>query len=165
MRSSFVLAIIAATSLSLSGCAASSKKFYAEPRSIKDTQLCRTFLEAAQKGEHQFATDVGREAGSRGLTLEQCQQKVAGENAVIVGTALVATAVGVGIACRDGCSGGSGSYRPAYAPVDYDCAGGGGDGPYYVQGPVGINPYDDPYNLDADNDGIACELGEGGFGT
>jgi hypothetical protein len=165
MRSSIVFVLIAAASAALTGCAATSKKFYADPQSIKDTQLCRTYLDAAQKGEYQFATDVGKEAGSRGLTLEQCQQKVAAENAVIVGTALVATAVGVGIACRDGCSGGGGGYQPAYAPTDYDCAGGGGNGPLYVQGPFRINPYNDPYKLDADNDGIACELGEGGFGT
>jgi hypothetical protein len=39
---------------------------------------------------------------------------------------------------------------------DYDCAGGSGNGPYYVSGPfrvVGI----DHYRLDADHDGIACE--------
>jgi len=39
---------------------------------------------------------------------------------------------------------------------DYDCAGGGGNGPYYVSGPFrGVGS--DPYRLDADHDGIACE--------
>lgn len=37
--------------------------------------------------------------------------------------------------------------------------------PYFVNGPFYINAYDDPYNLDADNDGIACEFGEDGWGT
>ena len=37
---------------------------------------------------------------------------------------------------------------------DYDCAG--GDGPYYVQGPISVVG-DDHYALDRDGDGVACE--------
>jgi len=39
---------------------------------------------------------------------------------------------------------------------DVDCAGGSGNGPQYVQGPVQIIG-GDPYDLDADNDGVGCE--------
>jgi hypothetical protein len=39
---------------------------------------------------------------------------------------------------------------------DYDCAGGEGDGPYYVRGPIQVVG-DDPYGLDSDGDGVACE--------
>ena len=39
---------------------------------------------------------------------------------------------------------------------DYDCAGGSGDGPKYVQGPVSVVG-DDHYGLDADGDGVGCE--------
>jgi hypothetical protein len=39
---------------------------------------------------------------------------------------------------------------------DYDCAGGSGNGPYYVRGPFRVVG-SDPYRLDADHDGIACE--------
>lgn len=39
---------------------------------------------------------------------------------------------------------------------DYDCAGGSGNGPYYVTGPFRVVGYDH-YRLDADHDGIACE--------
>lgn len=39
---------------------------------------------------------------------------------------------------------------------DVDCAGGSGNGPSYVQGPVQIIG-SDPYGLDADNDGVGCE--------
>jgi hypothetical protein len=39
---------------------------------------------------------------------------------------------------------------------DYDCAGGSGDGPYYVQGPITVVG-DDHYDLDRDGDGSACE--------
>lgn len=51
--------------------------------------------------------------------------------------------------------------HPNYEPcvpidVDVDCAGGRGDGPSYVTGPVRvIGP--DVYGLDADHDGIGCE--------
>jgi len=39
---------------------------------------------------------------------------------------------------------------------DYDCAGGSGNGPYYVRGPIRVvGP--DHYDLDRDRDGIACE--------
>jgi hypothetical protein len=39
---------------------------------------------------------------------------------------------------------------------DVDCAGGSGNGPSYVSGPVQvIGP--DVYDLDRDGDGIACD--------
>lgn len=38
---------------------------------------------------------------------------------------------------------------------DYDCAGGSGDGPHYT-GPVEVVG-SDPYGLDRDGDGYACE--------
>ena len=39
---------------------------------------------------------------------------------------------------------------------DYDCAGGSGNGPYYVSGPFRVVGTDH-YRLDSDHDGIACE--------
>jgi len=39
---------------------------------------------------------------------------------------------------------------------DYDCAGGRGNGPYYVRGPVRVVGRDH-YGLDADRDGVGCE--------
>lgn len=48
-------------------------------------------------------------------------------------------------------------YKPCLKPAsDYDCAGGSGDGPKYVQGPIKVTG-SDPYGLDSDNDGIGCE--------
>jgi PASTA domain-containing protein len=41
------------------------------------------------------------------------------------------------------------------SPADYDCAGGTGDGPYYVYGTVRVTG-DDPYDLDRDNNGWGC---------
>jgi hypothetical protein len=39
---------------------------------------------------------------------------------------------------------------------DYDCAGGSGNGPLYVEGPISVRP-PDPFGLDADDDGVGCE--------
>jgi endonuclease YncB( thermonuclease family) len=48
-------------------------------------------------------------------------------------------------------------YSPCIRPgPDVDCAGGSGNGPRYVNGPVYVRG-DDPYGLDADGDGVACE--------
>lgn len=41
---------------------------------------------------------------------------------------------------------------------DYDCAGGSGNGPNYVTGPVRVLP-PDPFGLDANHDGTGCEQG------
>ncbi len=47
-------------------------------------------------------------------------------------------------------------YSPCLAPSsDYDCAGGSGNGPSYT-GLVRVTG-SDPYDLDADGDGVACE--------
>jgi len=57
----------------------------------------------------------------------------------------------------------SGRCHPSYTGAcldpsasDYDCAGGRGDGPGFVQGPIRVVGAD-VYRLDADGDGIACE--------
>jgi hypothetical protein len=48
-------------------------------------------------------------------------------------------------------------YNPCLAPgADVDCAGGSGNGPRYVNGPVSVSG-SDPYDLDRDGDGVACE--------
>jgi micrococcal nuclease len=39
---------------------------------------------------------------------------------------------------------------------DYDCAGGSGNGPNYVEGPFRVVGYDE-FELDRDGDGLACE--------
>jgi hypothetical protein len=61
-------------------------------------------------------------------------------------------------------SGGSGDCTPGYSPclvshggADYDCYGGGGNGPYYTQpGVVYRVTGSDPYGLDADHNGYGC---------
>ena len=39
---------------------------------------------------------------------------------------------------------------------DYDCAGGSGNGPNYITGPIRVLP-PDPFGLDHDHDGWGCE--------
>lgn len=50
------------------------------------------------------------------------------------------------------------NYIGACVPIasDVDCAGGSGDGPEYVQGPVEVVG-DDVYDLNRDDDNIACD--------
>jgi resuscitation-promoting factor RpfB len=52
------------------------------------------------------------------------------------------------------------NYSGACVPIasDVDCAGGSGNGPAYVQGPVQVIGTD-IYGLDRDSDGIGCEDG------
>jgi hypothetical protein len=63
--------------------------------------------------------------------------------------------------------------HPAYTRVclnedaiDYDCAGGSGDGPQFVFSTVTmVNPLDDPFDLDRDNDGVGCDRLDVGSGA
>jgi hypothetical protein len=50
------------------------------------------------------------------------------------------------------------NYGGVCVPIaaDVDCAGGSGNGPAYVSGPVEVIG-NDIYDLDRDGDGIACE--------
>jgi len=50
--------------------------------------------------------------------------------------------------------------NPPCVPIasDVDCAGGRGNGPAYVRGPVRVIG-SDVYGLDRDKDGIGCERG------
>jgi hypothetical protein len=50
------------------------------------------------------------------------------------------------------------NYSGACVPIasDVDCAGGSGNGPAYVRGPVRVVGTD-IYDLDRDSDGIGCE--------
>jgi hypothetical protein len=44
------------------------------------------------------------------------------------------------------------------AVEDYDCAGGSGNGPEYVKGPIRVR-LPDPFDLDRDGDGLGCDAG------
>ena len=62
-----------------------------------------------------------------------------------------------------GGGGGGGDCDPSYVGVclhdgigDYDCKGGSGNGPNYVEGPFQVVGAD-PFGLDADHDGVGCD--------
>jgi hypothetical protein len=152
-----LLLLAAALSAALTGCATAPKDFYANPAKAKDTSLCRTLMESA---DPTFQRDVADELIKRGVTAEQCQNKVNAENAAIMGIAAVATGIAVVAACQNGCAAPSAYTAPH---VDYDCYGGGGNGPHFVRGPFRLSG-PDIYHLDADGDGIACEP-YGDFGS
>src|SRR5690554_3505861 len=95
------LVLTALVALSLSACATPPKDFYADPTKPKDTALCRAMLETTDRT---FQQDVAAELVRRGLTLEECQNRVAMETAAIVGIAAVATGVAVAAACSNGCA-------------------------------------------------------------
>lgn len=70
-------------------------------------------------------------------------------------------AVATSLLCTTGFGSSQESCDPNYDPCvpiasDVDCAGGSGNGPAYVQGPVRVIG-SDVYGLDRDGDGIGCE--------
>lgn len=145
--------IIAAVAMSvaLTACATAPKDFYANPGKSKDTALCRAVMETS---DPQFQRDAATELVRRGLTGEDCQNKVNTENGVVAALAIVGGAAVIGAASAGGGFGGA----PAYTNynTDVDCQGGMGNGPRFVSGPFRLNG-PDVYGLDADRDGIACE--------
>ncbi len=150
----------------VAGCATSPKKFYEDPAAAKTTPLCRAYFEST---DPKFRQDVAAELRGRGMTEAECQNKINTENTVLAVSAIAIGAVGVAAACSNrNCGGGGGYSAPrsynVYSATDYDCYGGSGNGPYYVQGPFSIGSYD-PHGLDADNDGIACEASDIGYGS
>jgi hypothetical protein len=69
------------------------------------------------------------------------------------------------VVSHGGGGGGENDCTPGYSPclvwhggADYDCYGGGGNGPYYTAPGVTYRVTgSDPYGLDGDNDGYGCE--------
>jgi hypothetical protein len=100
-------------------------------------------------------TEETRTSGRNGAVLSQApgQGKLVKPGALV--TIVVANVVRpVAPPVSHSCSAG---YKPCLPPAsDYDCAGGSGNGPGYADGPIYVSG-SDPYDLDADGDGVACE--------
>lgn len=157
MKRAIFLALLAST---LAGCSGSlsQSKFYDDPSASADTFLCKGFYET---DDIQFKADIAAELTKRGLTPADCEEKISAHNTAMVGMALVGSAAAIAIAAN---SGSGGSYSAPAMGVDYDCAGGTGDGPYYVYSPRWVGTYD-PYHLDADKDGWGCEATDRAYGA
>jgi beta-lactam-binding protein with PASTA domain len=96
-----------------------------------------------------------RESGTSGVVLSQ---DPSGNKRIPPGTVVSLVILKVVIPHT---SGGGGNCTPGYDPCltpssDYDCAGGSGNGPSYADGPIYVSG-SDPYDLDYDGDGVACE--------
>ena len=79
----------------------------------------------------------------------------------LVGAAYVSSTLKDGSEVAPAVSGSSHVCDPNYSgcvPIatDVDCAGGPGNGPEYVEGPIRVIG-EDIYKMDGDGDGIACE--------
>jgi hypothetical protein len=74
---------------------------------------------------------------------------------VFVPACLVAFAASTSVSDAQDCNQ---NYEGVCVPIasDVDCAGGSGNGPAYVSGPVYVVGWDE-YDLDRDGDGVGCE--------
>lgn len=153
------IAATAVLAVVLSACATSPKSFYDNPAKQDVTALCRSVIETK---DAKFQRDVAAELTRRGMTLEGCQAKINQQNTAITAIALVGAVAAVGVIAANG--GGGGYAAPAKPAMDYDCMGGTGDGPLYIQGPVYVGS-NDPYRLDANKNGIGCEATDKAFGA
>ena len=98
-------------------------------------------------------TTESRTSGKDGVVLRQTPAGSArakpGSSITIVISSVIRTVAPPPQNCTPG-------YDPCLAPAsDYDCAGGSGDGPQYT-GFVYVTG-SDPYDLDSEGDGLACE--------
>ncbi len=136
--------------VALAGCATTPERFYKNPDKVKDTHLCRAFFETK---DLEFRRDVASELLSRGFSAEECQSRIQSENVALAVVGVTFGTIAIAATCSNGgCGGGYGGGSYYY---DYDC-------PDFstwesAQAFYEASGYSDPYRLDADNDGIACE--------
>jgi hypothetical protein len=100
------------------------------------------------------AKAAARRAAERRAIARRAAQEAAAKRAAARRAAQQrAAAASSAAAAQSNCTPG---YSPCIPPAsDVDCAGGGGNGPEYVTGPVYVTG-SDPYDLDRDGDGVAC---------
>ncbi len=134
-------------------------------RTVNQTQPIAYATRSVTDGSLAKGKTVTRTAGRTGLRTLTYRVTLAGGTQV--SKALVKSVVTrkpvtkvVAVGTKSAASGG-GNCDPNYSgcvPIasDVDCAGGGGNGPAYVKGPVRVIGTD-IYDLDRDGDGVACD--------
>ncbi|WP_235505633.1 hypothetical protein [Arthrobacter sp. Leaf337] len=108
---------------------------------------------AAKAAQEQAAAETARQQAAAAETARQQQAAAAAAAA-----AAAKAQVPVQPAAPAAPSGCDPNYAGGCVPVasDVDCAGGSGNGPAYVRGPVTVVG-SDIYGLDNDRDGVGCE--------
>ncbi|RAX43692.1 hypothetical protein DQ354_19430 [Arthrobacter sp. AQ5-06] len=138
-----------------------------ESKRLTDARAAAAAKAAAEKAAaDKAAQDAGAKAAAEQAAAEQARQEAAAAEAARQQQAAAAAAAAAAAkapapvqpaapAAPSGCDR---NYAGACVPVasDVDCAGGSGNGPAYVRGPVTVVG-SDIYGLDRDGDGVGCE--------
>lgn len=106
-----------------------------------------------------FAVEITTETRASGAAGVVLRQSPAGNSRIRPGSVvrLVISKIVPTLSSGGGGGGCTPGYSPCLAPAsDYDCAGGSGDGPRYVEGVVEVDGAD-IYDLDRDGDGLGCD--------
>jgi hypothetical protein len=147
-----------------------ARRLALQSRRLRKTAVARTVLESADT-KIAAATAAARERGRLAAIARDARTCSSTEKATVrnsAGTPAGCATYAADLAARraarkaEDASGTSGDCDSNYTggclkpdSPDYDCAGGSGDGPDYT-GPV-QSVGSDPYDLDRDGDGVACE--------
>jgi hypothetical protein len=118
-------------------------------RTVKDSSLAKGVTKTRTKGV------AGRRTLTYQVTFTDGRQTSKKLVKSVVTRKPVTKVVAVGSKSASSCDP---NYSGACVPMasDVDCAGGSGNGPAYVEGPVRVVG-DDVYDLDRDGDGVACD--------
>ena len=140
----------------------------AAPTVVKKTVTVRKSIAYATRKVDDATLAKGRTkvrtagvAGVRTLTYEVTLAGGKETGRTLVGNVITKQPVTKVVAVGTKVSSGGGNCDPNYRPCvpiasDVDCAGGSGNGPAYVQGPVYVIGTD-IYDLDRDGDGVGCD--------
>jgi hypothetical protein len=150
------------------GSATSSAASSSSPSATSSRQAARTQLAAAHAAARssEAAKVAARRAANRAAAsrsaaskaaAEAAAQRAAAQRAARARAAASSRAAAASRAAAKAAQNCTPGYDPCIPPSsDVDCAGGSGNGPAYVEGPVYVTG-SDPYGLDADGDGVGCE--------
>jgi hypothetical protein len=125
-------------------------------RTVEDSSLRKGTRKVRTKGvagvrtlTYRVTLTNGRQTAKKLIKSEVTRRPIT--KVVAIGTKEAEPPLGSGSGCDP-------NYSGACVPVasDVDCAGGSGNGPKYVDGPVRVVGTD-IYDLDRDGDGIACD--------
>jgi chemotaxis protein histidine kinase CheA len=137
-----------------------------ESKKVTDARAAAEKLAAEKAAADKAAQDAAAKAAQEQAAAEAARQQAAADEAARQQAAAAAAAAAaapkvqapVKPAAPAAPSGCDPNYAGACVPIasDVDCAGGSGNGPAYVRGPVTVIG-SDIYGLDSNHDGVGCE--------